>query len=115
MTMRERAAQFSPFAALSGYEAAIEEQGRLTETRVELDEQEKELIGRTLRSLQQSLPAEAELVYFVPDAKKPGGAYRTAAGRILRIDAQTRLITMEDGRVIPIDELIRLDAGASTP
>lgn len=115
MTMRERAAQFSPFAALSGYESAIAEQGRLTEARVELDEQEKELIGRTLRALQRRLPAEAELVYFVPDTKKPGGAYRTAAGQILRIDARTRLITMGDGRVIPIDEVIRLDAGASTP
>ncbi len=115
MTLRERAAQFSPFAALSGYEAAIAEQGRLTEARVELDEQEKELIGRTLRGLQRRLPAEAALVYFVPDGKKPGGAYVTAAGRILRIDARTRLVTMEDGREIPIDEITRLDAGVSTP
>lgn len=115
MTLRERAAQFSPFAALSGYEAAIAEQGRLTEARVELDEQEKELIGRALRDLQRRLPAEAELVYFVPDAKKTGGAYVTAAGRILRIDARTRVIAMEDGREIPIDEIIRLDVGVSTP
>ncbi|MEG2421569.1 MAG: hypothetical protein RSB55_08455, partial [Oscillospiraceae bacterium] len=76
MPMLDRAAQFSPFAALTGYDAAVKETARLTDRRVELDEGEKEAIDQRLTLVQERLPdpTEVTITYFVPDKKKAGGA-----------------------------------------
>ena len=105
MSVSDRAAQFSPFAALTGFGAAISEAGRLTDTETELDEDEKELINGALRTLAQA-PEKRALVnvtWFRPDGRKAGGAYVTSQGRVKRLDEYSRTLLMSDGEKIPID------------
>ena len=82
MPVYDRAAQFSPFAALTGYEAAVAETGRLTDRKAELDEGEKESINERLNLIQENLDKRPEIsvTYFVPDKKKAGGEYVTVPG-----------------------------------
>ena len=110
MTNYDRAAQFSPFAALTGFEAAIEESGRLTDTRVELDEMEKLQLNEVLQEIQQMLPSQPAITatYFVYDERKAGGAYVTVQGRVKKLDDHSGSILLTDGRVIPIRETIGL-------
>ena len=84
MPMQDRAAQFSPFAALTGYEEAIYETGRLTEEKTELGEEEKAILDRKQRLLLEKLDEFPALTvtYFVPDEKKSGGAYIRKAGNL---------------------------------
>lgn len=116
MTIAERAAQFSPFAALTGYEAAIHETARLTDRRIELDESEKEILDEKLRDLSERLSDQPEvsITYFRPDGRKMGGAYLIAAGVVKRIDEFKHIIMMKDGRRIPIDEIIEIDSALSS-
>lgn len=106
MSMIDRAAQFSPFAALTGHDAAINETARLTDKKVELDESKKDAINEKLRVI-ASLgdTSEVEITYFVPDGKKDGGAYVALVGRVKKIDAVSSEITMTDGKVIPIENI----------
>ena len=110
MTNYDRAAQFSPFAALTGFEAAIEETGRLTDTRVELDEMEKLQLNEVLCEIQRNLSSQPEVsvTYFVYDERKAGGAYVTVQGRVKKLDDHSRCILLTDGRGIPIRETIGL-------
>ena len=110
MDMMERAAQFSPFAALTGYEAAAKETGRLTQPRIELDESEKELLDQRIHKLEAAFPKSptAAFTYFIPDAKKEGGTYRTVSGKICKIDPYRRLIFLESGEQIPMKEIINI-------
>ena len=107
MPMHDRAAQFSPFAALTSYEAAIGETARLTAERRELSPQEAEELDRCLAALIARLPErpEATVEYFVPDDRKAGGVYVTVTGRVRRISAAERILTMNDGTVIPLDDI----------
>lgn len=111
MDLIKRAAQFAPFAALTGYEDAITEAQRLTDRRVELDENSKELLDEKLQMIweQGEEKPEVEVTYFVPDQKKEGGAYVTVSGRIKKIDPYQRHIIMTEGMVIPIDEIVGLE------
>lgn len=104
----KRAAQFAPFSALTGYEDAITEAQRLTECRVELDEDSRELLDEKIRMVmeQEKTMPEVSVTYFVPDEKKEGGAYATVSGRIRKIDSYERRIFMSDGTVISIDEVL---------
>lgn len=113
MDIMDRAAQFSPFAALTGYEAAAEETGRLTQPRIELDESEKELLDIRLHDLeaQLSLHPEATITYFVPDTKKEGGAYHTITGKVTRISHTRRSLTLENGEAIPIENIYDIQPG----
>lgn len=107
MTGMERAAQFSPFAALNGYAAAIQEAGRCTDSRLELDENRMAVLDGQLQFLAEH-PGERRPVrftYFVPDERKAGGQYVTAAGTVRRIDPLHRRILLEDGTQISIDLL----------
>lgn len=106
-----RAAQFSPFAALTGYDAAIKETGRLTEERVELDEYTKEHLNDRLQIIADQLKEHPEIAvtYFQPDAKKDGGAYITASGTAKKIDIYERVIIMTDDTTIPIYEIIGIE------
>ena len=107
MSLRNRAAQFSPFAALTGYDDQIAEAARLTDRRVELTEAEAEEIGRQLGRLGRG--DGVELTYFVPDARKAGGRYvteRVTVKQVLPAEGRLRLM---DGRQIDIDAIIGVD------
>ena len=111
MSLYDRAAQFSPFAALTGHSAAIAETGRLTDRRVELDEYEMARVDTELQRLQELLPSRptASITYFVPDERKNGGSYRTVTGSAKRIDAVNGVIQMADRQCIPIADGISID------
>ena len=111
MPMENRAAQFSPFAALTGYEAVVEETARWTESRIELSEDAKAILDNQLQLLSEQDQPEVTVTYFVPDKKKTGGAYVTVQGTLKRIDALQRELVLlaengvSDGRRVPIDEI----------
>ncbi|MCQ4862743.1 hypothetical protein [Pseudoflavonifractor phocaeensis] len=113
MPMLDRAAQFSPFAALTGYEAAMRETARLTDQRVELDESAKVELDRKLRLL-LSLPGQPEvsITYFRPDERKEGGAYETATGRIKKYDESSHTIVLADRTRICIEDVFDLESDA---
>lgn len=112
MSRTNRAAQFAPFAALTGYEAAILEIGRLTDARIELDENRQVLLDEKLQLLSTHLRdhPEVTITFFEPDKKKDGGAYCLAAGRIRKVDEYSRKILLSDGTVIPIDQIIEVES-----
>lgn len=111
MSMTARAAQFAPFAALSGYDAEVQEAGRLTDQPIELDEYEKETLNARLQLLVQHLQEKwtVSTVYFQPDERKEGGAYVTRTGTVKKILLSERRLLLTDGTVIPLDGLIALD------
>ncbi len=111
MAAIDRAAQFSPFAALTGYDAAIKETARLTDKRVELDESMKDTLSNNLQMIADRLKEHPEIAitYFQPDAKKNGGAYVTVINTVKKIDVYERIVVMTDGKVIPVDEIISID------
>ena len=110
MPMLDRAAQFAPFAALTGYEAAVGETARLTADRRELDAQEAEELNRRLVAIIARLPdrPEATIEYFVPDDRKAGGAFVSVTGRVRHISVPERTLVMEDGTVIPLDDAVSI-------
>ena len=105
MSARDRAAQFSPFAALTGYDAAIAETARLTSERIELTEQRMEVLNARLQMLLDELKLRAKITYFKPDERKEGGAYTDIVGSVKRFDSVEGLLVMADGTKIPIGEL----------
>lgn len=111
MAAIDRAAQFSPFAALTGYDAAIKETARLTDERAELDESMKDALSNKLQIIADRLKEQPEIAitYFQPDGKKNGGTYVTAVSTAKKIDKYERVVVMSDGIVIPIDEIISID------
>lgn len=111
MAAIDRAAQFSPFAALTGYDAAIKETARLTDKRMELDESMKDALSNNLQMIADRLKEHPEIAitYFQPDAKKNGGAYVTVINTVKKIDVYERIVVMTDGIVIPVDEIISID------
>lgn len=111
MSMTDRAAQFSPFAALTGYDAAIAETGRLTEGYVDLGEGSKEALNEKLKLLQAAQQAQPEVTvtYFCPDERKQGGSYRTVSGRIKKVDAVGQRLLFTDGTRIPFEMLLSVE------
>ncbi len=100
MSRLNRAAQFSPFAALSGYEEIIEESARETREFIELSDEQTDTNDRILtETVFDKKYSSCEITYFVPDGKKKGGKYKTETGRIIRYDEITRDITLESGSV----------------
>lgn len=110
MSIHDRAAQFSPFAALTGYDGAIKETARLTNKRMELDETWKNVLDEKLRIIHEQLSSqpEIEITYFQPDEKKTGGAYISATGIVRKIDRYEQTVVMQDGTRIPIEEIIEI-------
>lgn len=111
MPRANRAAQFAPFAALTGYEAVIEEAARLTARQIELDEDAKAEINRVLVELAARTdppgePVQVELTWFEPDGLKLGGAYRTETVALRRVDRTYRLLELSDRRLIEIDRVL---------
>ena len=111
MSMMNRAAQFSPFAALTGYEEAVEETARLTEERSELDEAEKERLNAKLQVIKEHLQEspQATITYFVRDERKDGGASVSFTGIVRRIDLYRRIVQMEGDTDIPIDDILAIE------
>ena len=112
MSMINRAAQFSPFAALTGYDAAIKETGRLTDCRIELSEDARADLDRKQRLLSDSLAEypEVSVTYFIPDERKSGGAYITVTGSVKKLDDFQRIMVLTDGTIIPVDEIVELES-----
>lgn len=112
MSMTDRAAQFSPFAALTGYDAAIMETGRLTDRRIELTEDSRSALDRKQRILLENLfdQPEVSVTYFVPDERKSGGTYVTVTGKVKKIDNYQRLLILNNGTAILLDEIIALES-----
>ena len=110
MSAIDRAAQFSPFAALTGYDAAVKETARLTDARLELDEYEIAALNDRLQVISARLAErpKVSITYFLPDSKKAGGAYVTVTGWVKKINANERAAIMEDGTRIPIEDIIEI-------
>ena len=111
MPMADRAAQFSPFQALSGFGSAIRETARVTGERVELTEDEKAILDEKLRLLLET-GGEGGFTYFLPDERKDGGAYVTAVGPVKRIDQLVRQVILTDRTAIPIDDILEIEIQA---
>ena len=111
MTMINRAAQFSPFAALTGHDAAIKETARLTDERIELDESAKAIIDERLQYIEENIKSVpvVTITYFVPDERKSGGEYLTVTGKVKKIDSSTNCIIMTDGAAISIYEILNIE------
>lgn len=112
MPSADRAAQFMPFAALTGHGAAVEETARLTSERIEPDESFKALLDQKLRIIREHLSEhpEVSITYFIPDLKKEGGSYAVAEGRVIRINEYDKTIALSDGTKLPIDEIIEIES-----
>ena len=118
MSMEERAAQFSPFAALTGYGDVIRETARLTDPRQELTESRKEELNRRLLLLERcmeraaaagSLLPEIAVTYFQPDDRKEGGACLTVRGRPEKLRRNRRVLEMEGGTEIPLPDILEIE------
>ena len=114
MSMMERAAQFSPFAALTGYDDAITETGRLTSERIELDDDAKATLDMKHACLMEIINEQPEIsvTYFLPDAQKSGGEYVTVTGNLKRFDEYERLLILTDGQKIPMDDIMDIESGS---
>lgn len=110
MTLHDRAAQFAPFAALTGHEEAIEETARLTDSEIVLDETAIAAINAKLYEISQRLSEKpvVSITYFRPDAHKEGGAYLTDVGFIRKIDKEEKVLFMDSGIRIPMDRIVEL-------
>jgi hypothetical protein len=108
MSIINRCAQFSPFAAVSGFDVAIKEAARLTDHRIELDETAKSILDEKLRIVQEQLSKhqEVELVFYRPDELKAGGAYISVRGTVKKIEGYERVVVMQDGTRIEIEEIV---------
>mgnify|MGYP000245340511 FL=1 len=111
MPMSDRASQFAPFAALTGYDAAIKETGRLTDERIELDVEALSALDMKYQLLMEALDEapEVTITYFQPDERKAGGKYVSAVGAVKKIDDFERRITMQDGAKIPMDDVLSIE------
>ena len=114
MPLIDRAAQFAPFSALTGYEEVVKEEARLTEQRVELDEEELERLDQSLQYLKKRLQDDREtnpdvkITYFCADQKKEGGQYRTVQGKVRRIRQYEKAVELEDRTAIPIKDIVQI-------
>ena len=110
MSMINRAAQFSPFAALTGYDEAVKETARVTKEKIELDENAKTMLDEKLQIITEHLSdyLEVTILYFQPDMKKTGGEYVKITGAVKKIDQFERNVRMMDGTKISIDEIYEI-------
>lgn len=109
MSALERAAQFAPFAALTGYGESVEEAARIVGERIELSDDEKERLDRNTKKIREFPDREVAVTYFIADSRKRGGAYCTKRGFVRWIDEAARVILMSDGGEIPLDDVYDID------
>lgn len=108
MPMSDRAAQFAPFAALTGYDSAIKETGRLTDKRIELDEEALTALSMKLQFLMDAIDEEpeVEITYFKPDERKAGGSYLKITGIVKKLDEYERVLVLISGQKIKLDDIM---------
>lgn len=110
MSMQDRAAQFSPFSALTGYDSAIKETARLTDIKADLDEYERSRLDAKLQVILEHLGEDFEVIitYFLPDRKKNGGSYTDFVGVVKKIDEYEHILLTRNGKQIPIDDIVEI-------
>lgn len=115
MSLLDRAAQFAPFAALTGHDEAVKETARLTDSYIELDEGQRERLDQRLSMLLKTMgenPGQEPVItvtYFKPDEKKAGGAYVPVCGRVKKVDEYRREIVLKDGTALPMGNIIAME------
>lgn len=116
MSMLERAAQFAPFQALTGYGAAIQETARRTEDKIELGDEDVALLNAKLQVLADHLPENPEvcIVWFKPDDRKAGGSYVEMTGKVKRIDDVAGLISLQSGEKIRLGSIVNIESDMVT-
>ena len=112
MSLEQRSAQFAPFAALTGYEGQVKETSRLTDKRIELNEELKEILDLKIQLIQEKIKEQPDvtITYFIPDDKKQGGKYKTVTNSVKKIDTYKNEIILIDGTTIAIDEIIDISS-----
>ena len=112
MPLKDRAAQFSPFAALTGYAGEVAEAARMTETKIELTEDQRAMLDERLCLLEDILPERPDVAftYFIPDQRKQGGAYTTVTGKLKRLDRIEQNILLTNGIAIPVNDLLEVES-----
>lgn len=112
MSLEQRSAQFAPFAALTGYEGQINETARLTNCKIELDEEEKIILDSKIQIIKDKIKEfpEITITYFVPDLKKDGGEYIEAKGIVKKIDIYSQKIIFTDGLKVSIDDILDIES-----
>ena len=105
MSLDERAAQFSPFAALTGYERVIKEESRDVERKIQISEEEKDAINKSLNKWREDLSAELEVTYFIPDKVKDGGEYITKRTKVKKIDEERKILILSCGENISFEDI----------
>lgn len=110
MSLYQRSAQFAPFAALTGYEGQVKETARLTDRRIELDEEMKLILDLKIQVIKEMLSdnPEVEITYFIPDTRKDGGKYETIINNVKKIDSYNEHIIMQNNLKIEIKEIINI-------
>ena len=110
MSLRDRAAQFAPFSALTGYDDVIDETARLTDGKIELSEDARALLDVKQRLLQRRIAERPRVtvVHFVADQRKTGGAYRSFTGNLIRMDETSREMVFADGTRIKTSDVIEM-------
>lgn len=111
MSLENRSAQFAPFSALTGYEEAVKEEARVTESRIDIDEEAKIEVNEKLNYIIKHLDKNiiVSVTYFEKDKKKQGGSYKTIKGIIKKIDDSRKTIEMQTGEIIKIEELKKIE------
>lgn len=110
MSNYDRAAQFPPFASLTGHDEAIKETARLTDRKIELDEYTKEDLNSKLQIIGDNPGTEVTITYFQPDEKKSGGAYLTISGCVKRIDEYEQTVIFTDRTAIPVEQISGIES-----
>ena len=110
MTLEQRSAQFAPFSALTGYEGQVKETARITNAKIEIDEELKSVLNFQPQIIQEKVSNKPKISikYFVPDLRKDGGAYNTITGYVRKIDEYKKVIILENNIEIPISEIVEI-------
>lgn len=108
MSVNNRAAQFAPFAALTGYESSICEAARFTEQRIEPDEDQKAAINEKLQYISRHITEQPEITarYFQPDERKSGGRYVTVSGKVIKFNAFEKTLCLSDGTALFAENIL---------
>ena len=116
MSMYSRAAQFAPFAALTGYDEQVKETARLTDDRLDLDDEVKAILDAKLQKIKDNISSKPQvtITYFVADARKDGGKYVTVTNNIKKIDEYKQAIILVDATEIPIIDIVEIETYTST-